>query len=282
MDQAQTAKTAANNLEGKNSETISTSKLKSNRENSKKSTGPRTASGKKKSRFNALKHGLCAKRVMFSSQGQLLDENLLKLLKSLQEQYGTDDVRVQLLCDAIATEYWRQGQGLRFEKRFFLETYQAESEFQFTNKGCMGLLQRYLTGSQRALLKNLELLDKLQLQLPSTKQPAVRKGPECDMAGGGRKPLKNVGVNGQTYTPALKSSKHGSGPAEPATNNSEPSASADIAALDVGVHQEAAMESRTIPLAQEEALNHKEDTAMGSVTKSLSQTEVLGDQEDTD
>lgn len=279
MDQArQIAQTAAKNLEGNNSPTVSARKLKSNGENSKKSTGPRTARGKANSRFNALKHGLCAKRVMFSSQGQLLDENLLKLLESLQEQYGTDDVRVQLLCDAIATEYWRQGQGLRFERRFLVESERGESEWHFTNKGCMGLLQRYLTGSQRALLKNLELLDRIQLQLPSTKQPAVRKNPEGDLAGSWRKPLKNVGVNGRTYTPGPKSSK----PAKPATNNSEPSARTDITPLDVSVHQETGMESGTIPLAQEEALSHKEDTAMESVTKLPPQGEVLGDQEDKD
>jgi len=90
------------------------------------------------------------------------------------------------------------------------------------------LLQRYLTGSQRALLKNLELLDRIQLQLPSTKQPAVRKGPEGDLAGGWRKPLKNVGVNGRTYTPRPKSSR----PAKPASNDSEPPGT-DIAPLDV-------------------------------------------------
>ena len=39
---------------------ISERKLKANRENAKKSTGPRTARGKAFSRRNAVKHGLCA------------------------------------------------------------------------------------------------------------------------------------------------------------------------------------------------------------------------------
>ena len=149
---------AAQNVEGNDPSTVSARKLESNRENSKKSTGPKTARGKANSRFNAFKHGLCAKRVMSSSQGQLLDENLLKLLESLQEQYGIDDVRVQLLCDAIATEYWRQGQGLRFERRLLVECERGESEWHFTNKGCMGLLQRYLTGSRRALAAPKEFI----------------------------------------------------------------------------------------------------------------------------
>jgi len=40
---------------------VSERKLKANRENAKKSTGPRTARGKAFSRRNAVKHGLCAK-----------------------------------------------------------------------------------------------------------------------------------------------------------------------------------------------------------------------------
>ena len=40
---------------------ISERKVKANRENAKKSTGPRTARGKAFSRRNAVKHGLCAK-----------------------------------------------------------------------------------------------------------------------------------------------------------------------------------------------------------------------------
>jgi len=40
---------------------VSERKLKANRENAKKSTGPRSARGKAFSRRNAVKHGLCAK-----------------------------------------------------------------------------------------------------------------------------------------------------------------------------------------------------------------------------
>ena len=201
---------AALNVEGNHPSTVSARKLESNRENSKKSTGPKTARGKANSRFNAVKHGLCAKRLIFSSQGKLLDADLLKLLESLQAQYGSDDVRVQLLCDAIVTEYWRQGQSLRFEMHFL-----SEGDIHFGSQGGMSGLQRYLTGSQRALLKNLELLHEIQPQL----LPAAA-------AAGARKALKNVGVNGQTYTPATKSSTRGAGPAE-AAGNSESSASTD-------------------------------------------------------
>ena len=212
---------AALNVEGNHPSTVSARKLESNRENSKKSTGPKTARGKANSRFNAVKHGLCAKRLIYSSQGKLLDADLLKLLESLQAQYGSGDVRVQLLCDAIVTEYWRQGQSLRFEMKFL-----SEGDAHFGNQGGMSGLQRYLTGSQRALLKNLELLHEIQPQLPPAKQPAVTAASQSAAAAGARRALKNVGVNGLAYTPATKSSTRGAGPAAP-TENSEPPASAD-------------------------------------------------------
>ncbi|SRR5713101_8513271 len=43
---------------------ISERKLKANRRNAGRSTGPRTAAGKKRSRWNALKHGLTAKTTL--------------------------------------------------------------------------------------------------------------------------------------------------------------------------------------------------------------------------
>jgi hypothetical protein len=217
---------AALNVEGNHPSTVSARKLESNRENSKKSTGPKTARGKANSRFNAVKHGLCAKRLIFSSQGKLLDADLLKLLESLQAQYGSDDVRVQLLCDAIVTEYWRQGQSLRFEMKFL-----SEGDIHFGSQGGMSGLQRYLTSSQRALLKNLELLHEIQPQLPPAKQPAVATVAESDPAAGGRRrALKIVGQNGLTHTPTPKSTTRDAGPAEPA-QNSEPSASEDTKEL---------------------------------------------------
>src|SRR5271157_5061075 len=44
---------------------VSEPRLRANRENAKKSTGPQTARGKAYSRRNALKHGLLAKSVLF-------------------------------------------------------------------------------------------------------------------------------------------------------------------------------------------------------------------------
>jgi len=94
---------------------LSEARLRANRENAKKSTGPKTSRGKAWSRFNALKHGLLSKKIMFTPDGKLQDEGLLELLESLRDKYGRGDVRTELLVEGIVIEYWRNGQALEIE-----------------------------------------------------------------------------------------------------------------------------------------------------------------------
>ena len=53
---------------------ISEARLRANRQNAKKSTGPKTARGKGYSRRNAVKHGLLLKRLLFSDDGEPINE----------------------------------------------------------------------------------------------------------------------------------------------------------------------------------------------------------------
>ena len=80
---AKTEETAGQAKHG-NTSTVSERKLAANRQNAKRSTGPRTVQGKARSRFNALKHGFLAKQIMFSPDGKLLDEGLHELFESLR------------------------------------------------------------------------------------------------------------------------------------------------------------------------------------------------------
>ncbi|MFZ0802696.1 MAG: hypothetical protein WBQ09_09725 [Terriglobales bacterium] len=141
---------------------ISAKQLQANRQNAKRSTGPKTARGKAHSRFNALKHGLLSDKIMFTPDGELQDEGLLELLQSLRDKYGRGDVRTELLVEGTVVEYWRRDQGLKFEMKCLKQT-----GWTFCQGGAMPNVQRYTTASQRAFLKNLELLDKLQ---PSTSE----------------------------------------------------------------------------------------------------------------
>jgi len=81
--------------------TISEARLRANRENAKKSTGPKTSRGKAYSRRNALKHGLLIKRILFSSDGTPINAELHDLWESVQEKYGKGDVRTDLLLESL-------------------------------------------------------------------------------------------------------------------------------------------------------------------------------------
>ncbi|MGC2327989.1 MAG: hypothetical protein WA604_14840 [Candidatus Sulfotelmatobacter sp.] len=151
--------------------TLSEARLRANRENAKKSTGPKTSRGKASSRFNALKHGLLSKKIMFTPDGKLQDEGLLELLESLRDKYGRGDVRTELLLEGIVIEYWRNGQALEIEQACI--QYVAS---QFTPQGCMANVLRYRTASDRALRKNLELLD----ELPSPSSESEQEQDEAE------------------------------------------------------------------------------------------------------
>jgi hypothetical protein len=136
---------------------ISEARLRANRENAKKSTGPKTARGKAYSRRNALKHGLLINRVLFSSDGTPINEELHDLWDSLQAKYGSDDVRTELLLESLVVGWWRPRMALDIETLCLNDAVNHLGPM-----GSMPNLQRYRTASQRALLKTLELLDAQQ------------------------------------------------------------------------------------------------------------------------
>jgi len=135
---------------------VSDARLRANRKNAQKSTGPKTARGKGYSRHNAIKHGLLLKRLLFSDDGKPINEELHQLWESLHEKYGKGDIRTHLLVEGIVVEYWRQRMALGIEMDCL-----ERHGWHFSPQGNMPNVQRYSTTSQRALLKHLELLDQL-------------------------------------------------------------------------------------------------------------------------
>lgn len=148
-------KPAAENIEGKHTSIVSERKRKASQENAKKSTGPRTARGKAFSRRNAITHGLLCKPILFDSNGKPINPELHILWESLQERYGNGDVYVQLLIEGTVTAYWRSAKALEADAKggYLGACYNPDS-------GRANVI-RYTTASQRALAKNLELLEKL-------------------------------------------------------------------------------------------------------------------------
>ncbi len=95
---------------------ISERKLAANRANAKRSTGPRTAAGKARSRWNALKHGVLSESLIpeplehYESRA-----SFDSLLEGLREEFAPATPAEGILVEAIATCYWRLARLVRAE-----------------------------------------------------------------------------------------------------------------------------------------------------------------------
>jgi hypothetical protein len=95
--------------------TVSERKLNANRENAKKSTGPKTAVGKALSRMNAVKHGLFVRQdTCFSVQGEDPEE-YQELLIALANQYQPVGRAEEIEVERIAICWWRLKRAWRYE-----------------------------------------------------------------------------------------------------------------------------------------------------------------------
>jgi hypothetical protein len=88
----------------------SDAQIKANRLNALKSTGPKTAEGRAKSRMNALKYGLNAKQLIIFDEKE---KDLSGLISDLFEDYQPVGAREEELTRQLALAYW----GLRRIRR---------------------------------------------------------------------------------------------------------------------------------------------------------------------
>ena len=108
-------KTDAQPIQRRQLTTISERKLAANRENAKKSTGPKTPAGKAFSRRNALKHGLFATNITdFEELGED-PKQYEELLDGLWNQYEPIGKVEEILVERIAFCYWRLKRASRYE-----------------------------------------------------------------------------------------------------------------------------------------------------------------------
>jgi hypothetical protein len=93
-------------------------KLKANRRNASKSTGPRTARGKSYSRLNALKHGILASQAVLTTlEGRAERTAFEELVSGLALDFRPAGAFEQSLVQQIAACIWRQRRLLMFENR---------------------------------------------------------------------------------------------------------------------------------------------------------------------
>lgn len=92
-------------------------KIAANRENSRLSTGPRTAAGKKTVSQNALKHGLLARNLIVTSGDAKEDKTEFDaLLTDLRDDSKRLRVVRDLLLEELAITYWKSARALRYER----------------------------------------------------------------------------------------------------------------------------------------------------------------------
>jgi hypothetical protein len=96
-----------------------------NRRNAMKSTGPRTKSGKKRSRWNSTRHGLSAKVLLIPTEDK---RKFRRLLKQLRRELNPTSVVEELLVEDLAIAYWRKSRALRVERNLLQEAEEDAAE----------------------------------------------------------------------------------------------------------------------------------------------------------
>lgn len=108
---------------------VSDRKIAANRENSKKSTGPKTDKGKAISRLNAVTHGILAKKVVALGPPLIEDPaHFYALLESLRAHYQPVGVLEQVKVEEIATINWNKLRLQRYETAGIAERLSATIE----------------------------------------------------------------------------------------------------------------------------------------------------------
>lgn len=90
--------------------------IDANRQNARKSTGPRTKKGKAITRLNALKHGLTAQDVLLSGENERAFEELCERLKI---ELCPEGVLESQLVERVAIALWRLRRVYRVEAGIF-------------------------------------------------------------------------------------------------------------------------------------------------------------------
>lgn len=86
--------------------------IEANQQNAQASTGPKTYEGKAVSKYNALKHGLLGKEVLFAGEDE---QGLLQLEKHFRNELKPTTELELLLVDRMASNFWRLKRALGME-----------------------------------------------------------------------------------------------------------------------------------------------------------------------
>ncbi len=118
---------------------VSERRIQANRRNALRSTGPRTARGKRTVARNAIKHGFLAREVVITAgDGAESLEEFHTLIGNLWECYEPEGVVEESLVQTIATCLWRKARVIRAENgeiRKRLDTLAVDRALRISDKG---------------------------------------------------------------------------------------------------------------------------------------------------
>ncbi len=128
--------------------------IAANRQNAKKSTGPRTTAGKQTVRVNALRHGLTGRTVVLPSDDLDLYKTHVKSLTASLKPEGPEEIQLAAL---IADDYWRLQRVKSIEDGIFAIQF-AENETLATHPQADAALNQ-----AKAFLQHSKELERLTL-----------------------------------------------------------------------------------------------------------------------
>lgn len=159
--------------------------LEANRANARRSTGPKTPSGKARSSMNGLKHGLTAKSIVIGDE----DPAQFELLrKALEEEYNPRSVLARELVERAAGIIWRLRRIPRWEaailgircdqvmtfnisEKAYSADFDAVTGMALIDDGAhndaLGKLTRHESALMNQLTKTLRMLEFIQSQEPA-------------------------------------------------------------------------------------------------------------------
>lgn len=131
--------------------------IRANRENARRSTGPRTAEGKARSARNRTSHGMTSKQVVLPTESS---PDYDALHASLSEEWGPQTETECQQVDLIAQHWWRLLRLARMENDAFTRPVEKGYGLQITTS--LEGISRYEGRVRRAYQQAIDLLRKLQ------------------------------------------------------------------------------------------------------------------------
>jgi hypothetical protein len=161
--------------------------IEANRRNSRRSTGPRTRTGKAESKLNAMKHGLLAADLVVRGEDPVA---FAGVLKNLVDEYQPQGPLEEHLVERVAVCMWRLRRVYRVEAEIFqyeianiesdnakdyLETQAVTPGGAFKRdagrEGAISKLSRYEAAIERSLFRALHELQRVQAAREEGQQP---------------------------------------------------------------------------------------------------------------